>query len=94
MSGVKDTTKQAAATTANNLRSRLERYGCDVGKTSAKQRNVIGISEAEANANLAHKEPHSDPAYDDTRPLLRVQAATAKEKRAKWRLIEFRGFFA
>jgi hypothetical protein len=83
MSGVKDTTKEAPATTEKNRRRRLEVYGCAVGKTSENQRNVIGIIEAEANANLAHKEPQAEPAYDDTKPLLRVQAATAKEKRAK-----------
>jgi hypothetical protein len=74
-------------------RIRLETYGCEFGKTSANHRNVIGISEAKANANLAQTYPHSEPAYDDTRPLLSVQAATAKEKKAKWRLIVFSGFF-
>jgi hypothetical protein len=83
ISGVNDTMHEIAATTEKDLRIRGEAEGCDVGKTSANQRKVIGMSEAEANANLAQTKPDSEPAYDDTRPLLRVQAATAKEKRAK-----------
>ena len=87
-----ETTNDTAATMENDVRIRLERYGWDVGKTSANQRNVIGMSEAEANANLAQTYPDSEAAYDDTKPLLSVQAATAKEKKAKWRLIAFGAF--
>jgi hypothetical protein len=53
MRGVKDTTKETLATAEKNQRSPLEECGCDVGKTAANQRNVTGIREAEANANLA-----------------------------------------
>ena len=83
ISGVNDTMQKMAATTEKDLRTRGEAEGCDVGKTSANHRKVIGMSEAKANANRAHTKPDSEPAYDDTNPLLRVQAATAKEKRAK-----------
>lgn len=81
--GVKETTNETAAMREKDFRIRLETYDWDVGKTSENHRNVTGMSEAEAKANLAQTYPHSEPAYEDTKPLLSVQAATANEKKAK-----------
>jgi hypothetical protein len=62
MSGVKETTKDTAATDEKTSMTLRGRYGCVVGNTSANQRNVIGIKDADANANLAQTYPHSEPA--------------------------------
>ncbi len=53
ISGVKDTTKEDAATTERPLMRRRGRWECDVGKASENHRNVMGIRDADANANLA-----------------------------------------
>jgi hypothetical protein len=83
ISGVNEVRKETAATTEKRRVVRGDRYEWALGKTSANQRKVTGMREADANANLAHKYPRSDPAYKETRPLLNVHAATAYEKKAK-----------
>jgi hypothetical protein len=76
MRGVSDVRKEAKATTEKARVVRRERYERASGKTSANQRKVAGMRDAEAKANLAQMYPPSDPAYKGTSPLLKVQMAT------------------
>ncbi len=53
ISDVRESRKEQAARNERPRTSRRDKFGYEVGKTSANHRKVIGISDAEANGSLA-----------------------------------------